>query len=720
MEKPQTHSIPKSATARDLAIKLVPLSIIILLLVGVIMETVTRQQLESDARSHIDSAAKRLAATLETRFAILEESLVGIANNEIIVNSLIDTSSRVNLALFFNSLRAPVKGDSYISLTDYKGRLLATTSPYKSSFVNSWWLKNVLGGERVKIFTTTRMVIAIPVFYNGLPEGMLVAEFPMDTYQNLLLVGNYTDKYAILLDETVIQSNDNDFLFPGTMVSEKILKNESDFLSGWLLARSAIENSSDISVVTGNSKEVAFAPLENIRNALIISGFLLAAVLILAIFLMLRTFSKPLAQLSAEVRNIKGGEDLKRKITIAGPDEFQSLANAFNDMNSALALSLVEKDAAEAANKAKSEFLSSMSHELRTPLNAILGFAQILATDPDAPLNDDQKESLHQIERGGEHLLGLINDILDLSKIEAGQLHVSMEAVDPAPVLNHAVAITRELGKGKNISVILDESCNGKFVVNVDRTRFQQVLLNILSNAIKYNKDNGTVTISLNPNVDGFVRFLISDTGKGIAPELQDDIFVPFNRLGAEGGEIEGTGIGMTITQRLVEMMGGRMGFESTLGVGSTFWIEFRPDEIQNLSKRDIIKATNDGHNSVETLKVLYVEDNPSNLMLMDKIIGRIENTKLISAHTAEIGISLAESERPNIILMDINLPGMSGVEALEVIKKSETLSNIPVIAVSANAIPSDIKNALRAGFSQYLTKPFNLQAVVDIVKKYS
>ncbi|MDH3335305.1 MAG: ATP-binding protein, partial [Rhodospirillaceae bacterium] len=578
----------------------------------------------------------------------------------------------------------------------------------------------VLGGERVKIFSKTRMVIAIPVFYNNLPEGMLVAEFPMDTYKNLLLVGNYTDKYAVLLDGMVIQSNDNDFLIPGTMVSEKILKNESGFLNDWLLASHAIADTAEVSVVVGNSKILAFAPLKNIRNALVVSGFLLAAVLVLAIFLMLRTFSKPLAQLSAEVRNIKGGEDLKRKITIAGPDEFQSLANAFNDMNLALGTSLVEKDAAEAANKAKSEFLSSMSHELRTPLNAILGFTQILATDPDAPLNDDQKESLHQIERGGEHLLGLINDILDLSKIEAGKLHVSMEAVDPNPVLNQALAMTRELAKNKNISVSCNDAYAKDCIINVDRTRFQQVMLNLLSNAVKYNTDNGSIDLLIDSDADGFIRFSVKDSGKGIAPELQDRIFVPFNRLGAEGGEIEGTGIGLTITQRLVEMMGGRMGFESVLGVGSTFWVEFRPDKIQNLSRNDIIETTNDERNSTETIKVLYVEDNPSNLMLMNKIISRIENAQLISAHTAELGISLAESARPDIILMDINLPGMSGVEALEIIKKSETLANIPVIAVSANAIPSDIKNALKAGFEQYLTKPFNLQAVVDIVKKYS
>ena len=720
MEKMQPNNTPKSATARDLVIKLVPISIGILLLVGIIMETVTRRQLESDARLHIDSAAERLASTLEARFTILEESLVGIANNEIIVNSLIDTSSRANLALFFNSLRAPVKGDSYITLTDYKGRLLATTSPYKSGFSASWWLKKVLNGERVKIFTSTRMIIAIPVFYNSLPEGILVAEFPMDTYKNLLLVNNYTDDYSVLLDETVIQSNNIDFLIPGTTVSQKILQNETDFLSGWLLANSNIESAPELSVVVGHSKDHAFAPLKNIRNALIISGFLLATVLVLAIFLMLKTFTKPLAALSAEVRNIKGGEDLKRKITIAGPDEFQSLATAFNDMNSALGASLVEKDAAEAANKAKSEFLSSMSHELRTPLNAILGFTQILNTDPTAPLNDDQKESLHQIERGGEHLLGLINDILDLSKIEAGQLHVSMEAVDPAPVLSHALAITRELGKNKNISVIFDESSSSGCVINVDRTRFQQVLLNILSNAVKYNSDNGTVTITLNPNVDGFVRFSVSDSGKGIAPELQDKLFVPFNRLGAEGGEIEGTGIGLSITRRLVEMMNGRMGFESTVGVGSTFWVEFKQDKISSLPKHIPTETTDQHLPATECIKVLYIEDNPANLMLMKKIVSRIENTQLISAHTAELGISLAQSEMPNIILMDINLPGMSGIEAMKIIQQSETLADIPVIAVSANAIPSDIARTMKAGFKKYLTKPFDVQAAVDIIKKYS
>lgn len=362
------------------------------------------------------------------------------------------------------------------------------------------------------------------------------------------------------------------------------------------------------------------------------------------------------------------------------------------------------------ASRAKTEFLSSMSHELRTPMNSIIGFSQLLLSNRRQPLPERQAGQVEQILKSGQHLLTLINDILDLACIEAGRLAFSIEPVEIAAVIEESVATVSALAGERQIEIRLPPPAAGRPRVMADFTRSKQVLLNFLSNAIKYNRDSGRVELAWGPGDEGHLRIEVRDNGIGIPTERLGELFQPFNRIGAEHSVIEGAGVGLALTKQLVEKMSGRVGVVSTQGLGSCFWFELplATDEPPS-SEPAPPPAPLDSGNARPRLRVLYVEDNPANQRLMNDIFEDFDACTLRCAHEAALGIELARAEHPALILMDINLPGMDGYAALALLKADPTTRAIPVVALSANAMPADVERGLAAGFADYLTKPLDL-----------
>jgi len=379
---------------------------------------------------------------------------------------------------------------------------------------------------------------------------------------------------------------------------------------------------------------------------------------------------------------------------------------------------------AERANLAKSDFLSSMSHELRTPLSAILGFAQLIESGTPAP-TVSQKRSIDQILQAGWYLLELINEILDLALIESGKLSLSLEPSSLAAVLLECQAMIEPQAQKRGIGITFPPSDIAYFVAG-DRTRLKQVLINLLSNAIKYNRVGGTVVVDCLPSTPGRIRIRVADTGEGLPPEKLAQLFQPFNRLGQEGSIEEGTGIGLVVSKRLIELMDGVIGVESTPGQGSVFWIELgltAEPKLTTAGGRPAVlsQARVDTDAPVHTL--LYVEDNPANLMLVEDLIARRPDIRLLTARNGISGVEIARASLPDVILMDINLPGISGVKALRILAEDPATTQIPVIALSANAIPRDIERGLEAGFFRYLTKPIKVNEfmeTLDVALKFA
>ncbi|WP_295433089.1 ATP-binding protein [uncultured Thiodictyon sp.] len=372
------------------------------------------------------------------------------------------------------------------------------------------------------------------------------------------------------------------------------------------------------------------------------------------------------------------------------------------------------KVAAEEANLAKSDFLSSMSHELRSPLNAILGFAQLMETGAPPP-TPGQKDSIDQILQAGWYLLDLINEILDLSLIESGKLSLSPEPMSLAEVLADCQAMIEPQAQKGGIRVYFPE-LDGPWLVRADRTRVKQVLVNLLSNAIKYNRVGGRVDLRVTAAGDGRTRISLQDTGEGLAADKLVQLFQPFNRLGQEAGAQEGTGIGLVVSKRLVELMNGSIGVDSTVGVGSTFWIELDATAAPHLAAEPADTPLAAPAPAVPgTLRTLLcVEDNPANLMLVQRLLERRPDIRLLSARDGRHGVELARAFLPEVILMDINLPGISGITALHILAEDPATARIPVIALSANAMPHDIEKGKQAGFFHYLTKPIKVGEFMD------
>lgn len=373
------------------------------------------------------------------------------------------------------------------------------------------------------------------------------------------------------------------------------------------------------------------------------------------------------------------------------------------------------QQAADAANKSKSEFLSRMSHELRTPLNAILGYAQLLEMDE---LDEDHVQPVAQILASGRHLLELINEVLDISRIEVGQLHLSVEPVNVGEVVESALNMVRPAADRREISLVTPTDW-GQTTVLADRQRLRQILLNLLANAVKYNRANGTVTVSAQPVDDTTVRIAVADTGPGIRQDQFDLVFAPFERLGAAQTGVEGTGIGLALTRYLADAMGGEIGLQSTVGEGSTFWIDLPvttaqvPDDDDQLPFAALPGASTDD----TTITVLHIEDNPANLQLVEQILQRVEGVRVTSSANGALGIETARREHPDLILLDLHLPDMSGDQVLAWLRTDLTTQAIPVVVVSADATPGQVERLLAAGATAYLTKPINVRELLTIVQ---
>ena len=373
------------------------------------------------------------------------------------------------------------------------------------------------------------------------------------------------------------------------------------------------------------------------------------------------------------------------------------------------------KSAAEKANLAKSDFLSGMSHELRSPLNAILGFAQLMESSTPLP-TDSQKESITQILQAGWHLLKLINEILDLSVIESGKVSLSLEPVSLADVLSECQTMMQAQARERGIRMTFPRFDELGFVW-ADRTRLKQIVINLLSNAIKYNQLDGTVVVDCTLVALDRVRISFKDTGAGLAPEKLEQLFQPFNRLGQEAGGVAGTGIGLVVTKQLVELMEGILGVDSTIHVGSEFWVELRSTAAPDIKKGVSHTATpfqplHDAAINERTL--LYIEDNPANMQLVEKLIARRSDIRLLTAVNGNLGIEQARSAQPDVVLMDINLPGISGIDALKILRADPLTAHIPVVAISANAMLRDIELGIESGFFRYLTKPIIVEEFME------
>jgi signal transduction histidine kinase len=378
---------------------------------------------------------------------------------------------------------------------------------------------------------------------------------------------------------------------------------------------------------------------------------------------------------------------------------------------------------AEKANLAKSKFLSSMSHELRSPLNAILGFAQLMESDT-PPLTPNQKESTDQILKAGWHLLTLVNEILDLAKVESGCVPLLEESVALNELLLDCQNMIEPQSQQREITLDFPQQ-NIPFFVYADKTRLKQVLINLLSNAIKYNSKPGSIKVNCSENVLGRVRISVTDTGAGLSAEQLTMLFQPFNRLGQETGIEEGTGIGLVVAKQMVELMGGSIGVESTLGVGSVFWFELVSVEKLHavVEQSTVATITQEPATQVaQEVTLLYIENEIANLNLVEQIIDKYPNLNILTAENGNDGIAIARTAMPKAIILDIKLPDISGFEIIKILRADPSTANIPVLAISANAMPHEIASGIKAGFFRYITKPIKIMEfmhLLDIVLEY-
>jgi signal transduction histidine kinase/CheY-like chemotaxis protein len=377
------------------------------------------------------------------------------------------------------------------------------------------------------------------------------------------------------------------------------------------------------------------------------------------------------------------------------------------------------RHAADHANQAKSEFLSRMSHELRTPLNAVLGFAQLLQMDA---LSEEQRESVGHIDKGGRHLLGLINEVLDIARIEAGRLAISLEPVPVQRLVQESLDLIAPLAAAEHVQLEGSLPDTREYHVQADRQRLKQVLLNLLSNAVKYNRQGGAVTLSYDETPTARLRINVTDTGPGIAPEKMERLFTPFDRLDVDQTGVEGSGLGLALSKRLVEAMGGALGVESSVGRGSTFWVELPlvEDWVKRLDGGEGAPAPARSDALRKARVVLYVEDNLSNLKLIERVVAHRPEVRILPAMQGRLGLDLAREHSPDLILLDLHLPDMPGEEFLLRLRAMPETREIPVVVISADATPGQADRLLASGARGYLAKPVEVKKFLALLDEVS
>ncbi len=365
----------------------------------------------------------------------------------------------------------------------------------------------------------------------------------------------------------------------------------------------------------------------------------------------------------------------------------------------------------DAGSRAKTEFLSRMSHELRTPLNAVLGFAQLLALDA---LRPTQRESVDYILRAGELLVAQVDDALDIARIEADDLSVSLEPVDVGALLTECVQLIAPMAAGHAIQIVPPPRPVTEVYAHADAQRLKQVVLNVLTNAVKYNRPHGTVALELNVSAPRVI-ISITDCGRGIDPECIDRLFTPFERLGAEDSNVPGTGLGLALSRQLAELMGGTITAESELGTGTAFHIDLA---LTTPPHGDSESGSGEGGGIEATGTVLYIEDNLANLTLVERILERAAKVELISAMQGTLGLELARTHQPDLILLDLHLPDMSGEDVATALRANDETRDIPIVILSGAAHPAQRRRLLEQGVHAYLTKPYKVAEMIELVEQ--
>jgi PAS domain S-box-containing protein len=418
----------------------------------------------------------------------------------------------------------------------------------------------------------------------------------------------------------------------------------------------------------------------------------------------------PIVDESGEVVGIAGtARDITEQVRLAEAADRQR--RRLEEVERLAALRNVERQAAERASQAKSEFISRMSHELRTPLNAVLGFAQILELEA----GEEHREAVDQILRAGHHLLDLINEVLDIARIESGHLNLSLEPVEVGDVLRAAMELIAPSAARREITMLMPEDLEPGLAVVADRQRTLQVLLNLLSNAVKYNRRGGRVVVGVDAAAGDRVRISVADTGPGVDPADFERMFMPFERLGAEQTDIEGTGVGLPLARGLVEKMRGSMGVHSELGQGARFWVELplAVDEPEQPTTREAPRLQ---PRPVQDMVVLYIDDNLANVRLVERVLQMRPGVNLMSAMQGRLGLELAREHHPDLILLDVHLPDLSGADVLAELRSEPATAEVPVAIVSADASTRMVQKFQEAGAHFYLTKPFDLDELLEIV----